>query len=157
MAETPNLSRVLTLNDRCSSLPPLSASNISGLVVTSNKSPKLLNLDEKSNDWLSGLPLTLESVKLEDHIESNCSIFFPLLYLIFSAIKPDKGLWHSKTLTKFLFSRSLLKIEILDVGVKLLITLDLIELDEIFFVYLISINLPPHFFKVSITCCLAFT
>tara|TARA_A100001015_G_C14838072_1_gene651301 strand:+ start:843 stop:998 length:156 start_codon:yes stop_codon:yes gene_type:complete len=50
MAETPNLSKVLTEKSMCSNLPPLSASKIKGLEVTSNKSPKPLNLDEKSKD-----------------------------------------------------------------------------------------------------------
>ena len=136
------------LKGRCSNLPPLSASNISGLVVTSSRSPKLLNLEEKSNDWLSGLPLTLESVRLEDHIPSNCSIFFPLLYLMFSVMRPDKGLWHSKTLTIFLLSKSLFRIEIRDVGVKCLFNLDLIEVEEIFFVYGISISFPLFFLVI---------
>ena len=45
IAETPNLSRVLIVNEDAN-LPPLSASNIRGLVVTSNKSPNPLNLEE---------------------------------------------------------------------------------------------------------------
>ena len=47
IAETPNLSNVRIVNGKCSNLPPLSASNINGFVVTSNKSPNPANLEGK--------------------------------------------------------------------------------------------------------------
>ena len=155
IAETPNLSKVLIVNGKCSNLPPLSPSNINGFVVTSNKSPRLLNREEKSKAWLSGLPLTLESVRLDDHIASNSSTLPFFSTFVFSAIKPDSGLWHSKTLTNFLLSRILLNVVTLEAGVNSA-SLDLIEVDDIFFVYLGSINFPFHFFKVEITWLLVF-
>ena len=75
------------------SLPPLSASKINGLVVTSIKSPKPLNLEEKSKDWLSGLPLRLESVKLGRPHCIKLFNFFLFSIFKFSTINPDKGLW----------------------------------------------------------------
>ena len=51
MAETPNLSKDLTVYGICSVLPPLSASKIKGFVVTSNISLSPKNLVDKSTDF----------------------------------------------------------------------------------------------------------
>ena len=66
---------------------------------------------------------------------------------MFSTISPDSGLWDSKTLINFLLSSILFNIETLEVGVSFSIKVDLINEDEIFFVYFGSISFPPHFFK----------
>ena len=59
---------------------------------------------------------------------------------------PDSGLCDSKILTIFLFLINLFKFETLELGVRWLTRFDLIEEDEIFFVYATSINLPLFFF-----------
>ena len=53
IAETPNRSRVLTLNLKCSILPPVSPSTIIGLVVTSNISSIVEKREEKSTISIS--------------------------------------------------------------------------------------------------------
>ena len=68
------LSKVFTVKIKCSTIPPVSASYINGFVLTSNISFIVFSLVDKSNASMSGLPLTVESVKLLDQIPSNCLI-----------------------------------------------------------------------------------
>ena len=55
IAETPNLSRVLTVKVKCSGFPPVSPSYII-LVVTSRISFIVANLEVKSTASMSGFP-----------------------------------------------------------------------------------------------------
>ena len=100
----------------CSILPPLSASNIRGFVVTSKISFIQFTLVEYSTDWLSGFPLNAESVKLDDHMPSNSSNSFFLVIFSFSITNPDKGEWASKILTIFFDSISLFNFDFLISG-----------------------------------------
>jgi len=87
-AEIPNLSKVLTVNTKCSILPPVSPSKITGLVVHSKASFKSCKRVVKSTASISGLPFDVESVRLLDHIPSN-SLFTPLTSTkVFSIINP---------------------------------------------------------------------
>ena len=99
----------------CSILPPLSASNIRGFVVTSKISFIQFTLVEYSTDWLSGFPLNAESVARR-HMPSNSSNSFFLVIFSFSITNSDKGEWVSKILT-FFDSISLFNFDFLISGV----------------------------------------
>ena len=77
-----------TVKTKCSILPPVSPSNITGFVVHSKASFKSCKRVVKSTASISGYPLEVESVKLLDHIPSN-SRFVPLISTeVFSIINP---------------------------------------------------------------------
>ena len=75
-ADTPAFSRDFTKYGICSILPPLSPSNIIGLVVTSVISFNELILSNNQLIGYLGFPLRAESVKLDDHIPSNSENLF---------------------------------------------------------------------------------
>jgi hypothetical protein len=99
-ADTPMRSRVRTKNEKCSVCPPVSQSNIMGFVVTSIISSMVRMRLVISTSSMSGLPLAVESHKLDTHIASNWLIE-PLFdrYLEFSTIRPVSPLCASIAVT----------------------------------------------------------
>ena len=91
-ALTPTLSKLFTVNSKCSVFPPVSASNIIGLVVTSNISLTILILDVISIASISGFPLAVESVNELDQTPSKTAGMPPLSTTVVSAIKPLNAL-----------------------------------------------------------------
>ena len=93
--------------------------------------------------------MVAESVRLDDHIQSNSSIFLFFSIFKFSIISPVNELCDSKTLTIFFASTNLFNFDRLVSGdVPTAKIFSLIFVEEIFFVYLGSITLPDHLFKV---------
>ena len=112
-AEIPNLSIVLIFMSKCSIWPPVSPSNISGLVVTSKIWSIADILCVYERDSLSGFPKAVESVNELDQKPSN-PIFFPFfLTKAVSAIIAEIGLCDSINLDNFFDSTSLLKVPLL--------------------------------------------
>ena len=101
-AEIPKRSKVRTVNTKCSILPPVSPSNMTGFVVHSNVSFKSCKRVVKSTASMSGFPLLVESVNELDHIPSNSCLTPLTITDTFSAIKPVKPLWDSNMRTIFL-------------------------------------------------------
>ena len=154
IAETPNLSSVLTLNLKCSILPPVSPSTMMGFVVTSNISSIVENREEKSTNSVSGFPLAVESVRLLSQIPSN-SIFCPFFsILIFSTIKPVSPLCASKIRTTgfTLINRRNVFIRFPGV-IPCALTALIKSVDEIPSVYFGSTSSPSHSARISITRC----
>ena len=151
-AETPTRSNVLTLYTKCSIIPPVSPSNMIGFVVTSNTSSTVRSLEDMSTSSISGFPFAVESHRLDNHIASNWSISPLLATTVFSAINPVRPLCTSSVFTighncnncrnRFLRYSGIAVLSRITASIFLTCSL---------YVYGISINWPPHFFRFSMT------
>ena len=71
IAETPRRSKVRTLYTKCSIKPPVSPSNMMGLVDTSITSSMVRMRLDISTSSISGFPFAVESHRLLIHMASN--------------------------------------------------------------------------------------
>ena len=70
---------------------PLSASKITGFIVASINSDNAEILEDKGTEELSGFPLIKDSVRLDDHKQSNSSKLLESEIFVSSAIIPARG------------------------------------------------------------------
>lgn len=95
VAEIPSRSMLRTFSSKCSGLPPVSASMISGLVVTSKISLIPVSRLLISSASMSGLPRTVESVSELDQKPSNSRTWSSACCRACSAISAEIGLCAS--------------------------------------------------------------